>query len=594
MRTKLTLGFTFALLCFALQAQYIIKDGSELLNLTKLPQEKAYVDHTGPLLFSGEYLYYSFYCFNAQTNKRTDISKIGYVALVNESKSYVFEHKLKLDKGLGQGDFFITTAVPSGKYKLLGYTQWMKNNGLSQVFKDDIVIINPYMVDQSSLLKENVIDTAAKVLPQSLKTTIDSSTIAVRSNKAIYNPREKVNLSIKNYKGYLGDGAYSVKVKRLDDINAQPAMSAMSYGTSYFNTDKKISKQIGDSLFLPEQRGELIFGSLKDVLTNEPVQEVPVVISIPGKEFLLKFSQTDQNGNFYSYLRKDYKNAVAIVQVEDEAAQYRIEKGKRAKLNVDNLTFASFTLSKDHAKKIKSRSILNQIENQFFSAKPDSILQGDPIDPFDGGLPEVVVLDDYTRFATFEETLTEVVKFSGYRSGGQENDYIKVAQDFETYNEEFNSFPAIVLIDGVYIPNHEKIKQFDARKIEKISLIRDQFRLGGKDYQGIVAVETFEGDFLEGYTNVNTTIVTLDKPLPKKNYYTQTYTENEDSFSRIPDYRSLLFWKPHVIIDGNGGYDFEFFTSDIEGEYEVILNGFTSYGKPITIKKVFSVTNMAQ
>ncbi|MDT0621703.1 hypothetical protein [Croceitalea vernalis] len=574
---------------FSLKAQYVIKDGSELLNLQKLPQEKAYIDHTGPLHFSGEYLYYAFYCFNAQSNKLTNISKVAYVALVDENQNYIFEHKIKLTKGLGQGDFFISTDIPSGKYKLLGYTQWMKNSGLSQVFKDDIIIVNPYMVDQSSIIASTTDSVQRSYNLNRDKVVLDSSMITLSLDKLQFEPREKINLAVTNYKGYLGNGSYTIKVQKKDEIPVKSAVNAIAYATDYFNVDKQISQRVGDSLFLPEQRGELFYGQVSDANTGEVVTDMPIVLSIPGKEFLLKFSQTDENGNFYSYLRKDYKNPVAVIQIEDESKSYSIKKGAIAKLNTEDLSFSDFTLSKEHAESIKERSILNQIENQFFTAKPDSILQGDPIDPFDGGIPEVVLLDEYTRFPTLEETLVEVITNAGYRNGGKENDYVKVAQDFETFNEDFNSFPAIVLIDGVFIPNHEKIREFDARRIEKISLIRDQFRLGGKDYQGIVSIETFESDFLVDYSNDNSLLVDLDKPITKKNYYQQTYAPDEMAFSRVPDYRTLLYWKPQLVVEGSS-YTLDFFTSDVEGTYEITFNGFTTYGKPLTIKKEFVVS----
>lgn len=563
-------------------AQYVIKDGSDLLNLKKVPQEKAYVDHNGPLLFSGEYFYYTIHCFNSQTNNPTNISKIAYVALVNEAKEIVFEHKVKLEKGQGYGDFFVSTAITSGRYKLLGYTQWMKNAGLSQIFKDDIIIINPYMADQSALLDK----TSSGISSASTEITSvsDSSIITLRTEKATYLPREKVNLTIKNYKGTLGHGFYTIKVKRKEEIDIPSSLNSVTYGNAYFNADKEIKQTIGDSIFLPEQRGELIYGTVKNNASGLPTANIPVVISIPGKESLLKFSKTDQNGNFYAYFRKDRKNPMVVIQIQDQNESYSLEKGKSKNIDLSALTFSDFSLSKKQAEYIKNRSVLNQLENQFFGSKPDSLLQSNPIDIFNGGIPEVIILDEYTRFPTLEETLVEVVKFVGFRKANTSDAYIRIGQDFKSYDETYNDFPAIVLIDGVFIPNHEQIRTYNARKIEQISLTRDQFRLGQKEYQGIISIETIDGNFLENYTAKNSLTVPFDQPIAKKNYFVQTYQPDDISFNRIPDYRRMLYWNPNLNIQ-ESSYDFAFFTSDIEGTYEVILNGFTSYGKPIHVVK---------
>ncbi|RRQ48710.1 hypothetical protein DZC72_13605 [Maribacter algicola] len=590
MRKILFLNLILACCCFGVSGQYVIKDGSELLSLQQLPQEKAYVDHTGPLVFSGEYLYYAFYCFNAQNNNPTNISRVGYVVLVNEEKEKIFEHKLNLDKGLAQGDFFVRTDIPSGRYKLLAYTQWMRNGGLDQVYTDDIVVINPYLTDQSAILTDpseetNTANLKTENFPAGL---MDSATVSVRLEKEIYGTREKVRLSVNNYKGPSGYGIYTLKVKRKEEIPVRPYLNATQYAKDFFNADKQIKQKVGDSIFLPEQRGELFYGAVYDSSTDKPVKDIPVIISIPGKEFILKFAQTDTQGNFYTYLNKEYKNTLALAQIEEENKMYSIKKGAVADLDLYNIDFSKFTLSDSYAPYIKERSVLNQLENQFFTAKPDSIIASDPIDPFDGGLPEEVFLDEFTRFPTFGETLVEVVKFAGYRSGGKDPDYIKISQDFETYNEEFNSFPAIVLIDGVFIPNHENIKSFDARKIEKISLVRDQFVLGGKQYQGMMTIETFEGDYLEEHTYGNSVAIPLKLPVAKKNYFKQDYDDEVMDFSRIPDYRGLLLWEPHVKVEASN-YNFEFFTSDVEGIFEVILNGFTTYGKPITVVKEITV-----
>ena len=145
-----------------------------------------------------------------------------------------------------------------------------------------------------------------------------------------------------------------------------------------------------------------MYGQVTDAETGQPLAETPVVVSLPGKEFVLKFAVTDDSGNFYTYLRKDYKERVAIIQVEDANKNVDIRVRSPRKLDVSELEFGDFSFDEKLAEVIKKRSVYNQIENQFFTLKPDSVLLGDPIDPFDGGIPEMVELDDYTRFPTFQ------------------------------------------------------------------------------------------------------------------------------------------------------------------------------------------------
>ena len=44
---------------------------------------------------------------------------------------------------MGQGDFFLPADVVSGNYKIIAYTQWMKNGIDQHYFQSNIVIINP-------------------------------------------------------------------------------------------------------------------------------------------------------------------------------------------------------------------------------------------------------------------------------------------------------------------------------------------------------------------------------------------------------------------------------------------------------------------
>ena len=78
----------------------------------------------------------------------------------------------------------------------------------------------------------------------------------------------------------------------------------------------------------------------------------------------------------------------------------------------------------------------------------------------------------------------------------------------------------------------------------------------------------------------------------KKKYFNQTYTSNDtglpDSTSRIPDYRNQLLWIPDFKLEKEET-TLDFFTSDVSGDFEVRLEGFSSKGEPISVLETFFV-----
>lgn len=79
---------------------------SQEMMLKNFPQEKIFIHQNTSFILSGEFLYYKVYCINTNTNNLSEISKIGYVELVSSEKKIIFKHKIKLENGIGYGDFF--------------------------------------------------------------------------------------------------------------------------------------------------------------------------------------------------------------------------------------------------------------------------------------------------------------------------------------------------------------------------------------------------------------------------------------------------------------------------------------------------------
>ncbi|MDX1472267.1 MAG: hypothetical protein R3213_12280, partial [Flavobacteriaceae bacterium] len=439
------LGFSYS--------QYTISSTKEAEIYTQIPQEKVYLNHTGNILFSGEYLYYSFYCINTQTSKLSYFSEIGYVALINEDREYVLEQKLPLKNGLGQGEIFVTTEIPSGNYKLLAYTQWMKNNGLAQVFKTDLVIINPYKNDQSQILANS--DQSFPTSPiQTKDLETKSSTFLIKLEKKTFGPREKVVAEIINYQGRLGHGNYSISVQKIDELSHISPMNAVDFADQYADVLKSSIKGVGESIFLPEQDGELIYGKAFSKNPSQPFKNGTVVLSFPGNDFSLKYAKTDERGVFSTYLQENLRDSEIVIQALGEPG-VNIQILNQPQLKLDNISFSNWRLNMDYLPEVRKRSIYNQIENQFYASKPDSVVVRSYTNIMLGGIPTVIKLDDYTRFPTLKETILENVLQAGIRRNESGQEYIRILQQSGRPNDVYNSFPALVLIDGVFIPNHQ-------------------------------------------------------------------------------------------------------------------------------------------
>ena len=67
----------------------------------------------------------------------------------------------------------------------------------------------------------------------------------------------------------------------------------------------------------------------------------------------------------------------------------------------------------------------------------------------------------------------------------------------------------------------------------------------------------------------------------------KVYDPNLD-FNRIPDYRYQLAWETNLKLEKNNT-SLSFFTSDMEGVYEINLEGFSKDGQPLSLKEYFEV-----
>lgn len=600
---KKTILFIFLILATlnVVDAQVSLKTEAELQNFEQLPSESVYLHFNTSVLFVGEYLYYQFYCLNTNLNQFSELSKLGYVELIGKNGEVVFKHKIVLKAGLGNGDFFIPTSVSSGSYKLIAYTSWMRNGKKEVFFKSDITIINPYNGDDSELISKKSIPVLGDTLEATRPIEIihdvqlkvndyqEGYPMKLNITKEKFTKREKVVLKLvfDNTKDF-DSGNYSLSVRRKNTVTEPLKQNAAAFIENSSQNDTAYFSKGATNIYLPELRGELISGWVSTSNVNSSVKNIPVGVSIPGERYFFKVLMTDAIGKFHFNKRDNYSGDKMIFQVlSPNAKDYKVQL-RQNKLSFPDLEFNKVELDSSMNGAILERSIHNQIENAFYTFRPDSLKVSDPIQFLENKEKKVYILDEYTRFKTVDETIVEILSEVSTKRVNKDQSAILI-QGFD--NVSSSDLPSLVLLDGCFIQNHDALLEFDARKIKTMNIFRHQFIFGSQVFRGALIINTNAGtDYTQFYDDQIFSYSDVVKLQLSKRYFTQRYdsTDLEQKNPHLPDDRLQLLWLPQLKIDTNETI-IEFFTSDVIGSYEILLEGFTKKSKPVSVKKTIVV-----
>lgn len=543
------LALLLFILCFSSISGQVVLNKKQKELLKKIPQEKVFVHYNSNFLISGERLFYKVYCLNNKTNKLSALSKISYVEIINQNKEIVLKQKIRLEDGTGFGDFFINSSIKTGNYKVIAYTQWMKNK--NTFFQDDLYIYNAFTNP-----------------PKTVKSTEKKNK---RLNLKSYSKRQKVSVSISNE---LKKGRnFSISVKKINPKLFSQKLTSKNFINTGFRSIKSNSNEL---FHIPEFRGELLSGIVKSK-NNSNIENLKIGLSSINKNGKAMMSSTNLNGVFHFNLTNsiEKENLYIFLDVK-KPSDYTVTLLKTQSLNYNNLKFKEIVTTKEINTLIKNRSIYMQIENAYNSVKSDTLNK--TINQFQRyqQVPLTFVLDDYKRFNTMKETIIEVVKSCWLENKNET--YTFYVRDENLVNNRL--FKPLVMVDGHIVSNHNELANFHPRKIKTIHVFRKKYILNSKQYHGIINVETFNLSFKPNEANLfKVNKIDLSK---EKTYYQENYSSNKNT--RIPDYRTQLYWNPVI-----KSKEITFYTSDVTGVFEINIEGITNKGKPVSIKKWIEV-----
>lgn len=339
--------------------------------------------------------------------------------------------------------------------------------------------------------------------------------------------------------------------------------------------------------YIPEYRGHIINGKIVDESGN-PISRINTYLSSPGKNIQLFTSRSDERGGIQFETNYFFGAKKIIAQAEPgKTSNYRIELK-----DPFSEKFASYPMPLYHFKPEKGKQILDRS----VAMQAQDIYQGKKINNFSnsiydttsfyGKADETYILSDYTRFPTMEDVLREYVPGVSVRKR-KDNFYFRVPDNI---NKAIFKDNPLVLLDGLPIFDLNKIMAFDPLKVRKLEVITRKYYLGYQTYSGVVSYTTYRGDLGGFELDPQSISVDYEGLQQRREFYSPKYETQKQIESRIPDQRNLLYWNPSVTTDKNGKCQIEFYSSDVDGDFKIDVQGITKNGLAGNVRSSFKVS----
>jgi hypothetical protein len=543
-----------------------------------------------------------------------DASEEGYILQATDAKNFVkLEIKSKVKDTLLSRYQQVYVVVRSWNIQRLAQSHALVN-GITSLQLDKKIMregVNKIILFDQNL---NPVCERAYFIPPTSRLKIE-----VETDKPNYKTREKIILNLSSSQtDHSQDANMSVSVYRIDSLAKEEHIGISSYllltselkGTiespEYYLKGDQPDNQAIDNLmlthgwsrfkrednstnnrlkFTPEYGGHLLTGRVLN-LDGLPARGINTYLSIIGKDGRVYVSQSDEQGRVNYDLHNFYGERKIVLQTNNTVdSTYRIELTDDYHDNPMVFDLPEFSLSDKLRRPLTERSLAMQLQYAFASYHQSNNAFAFDTISFYGKPDEKYLLDDFTRFPTMEEVMREYVKGVMVRKRKDKFHFLTLDR---ANNGLFKEDP-LVLLDGVPIFNLNKIMSYDPRKVQKLDVITRQYYLGRKTFNGVVSYTTYRGDLLD-YFPEKANVLLVEGLQSKKEFFSPLYETLHQQESRIPDVRHLLLWAPNVKSTGQSKIALECYTSDVAGNYRVVVQALSTDGRSGVAASNFTVT----
>jgi len=530
--------------------------------------ERVYLQTDKQFYLSGELLWLKLYSTDMD-GKLMSFSKIGYVELIRDSIPDV-QVKVDIRDGAGTGWMELPVMLPTGYYRLIAYTRYMRNESANAFFEKRICIVNPfsqgelfYTEDTNTSFSLNSVETNT----QNVVIEVDQSSFFLRNKGEIRLkglPKENISLGI--------------SIAGID-----PALESNTSISDWKNKLPRQSAPFSNNKFLPEYEGAIIDGVLIDLETGNPSGNSNVInlLSFPGNEIQLFAGQGDKSGNVTFYTQcTTGKQELTTTAIDPYGKKYRIDIRSPYAVHA-SVRLPHFSPDSTWINFLQTRNLSVQVSHAYL-ADSLSHIKGTGscsyLRPFSR-----YILDEYTRFPNMEEVFIEFIQFARMRRTNEGRRFSMMNEGLLNYTNN-----VFVLFDNIPVTNHELLCSYNPLQIKNIDLHTGRYTYGGLLTDGIIAFYSYKNDYPGITFDESTQLFDYEGSQPYRYFYAPTYDETTVS-SRLPDFRHTLLWEPSIQTDRQTEIVIPFTTSDLPGSYLITVEGIGADGTIVHANQLIEV-----
>lgn len=362
-----------------------------------------------------------------------------------------------------------------------------------------------------------------------------------------------------------------------EEVRLAEDLLMLTQGWRRFSWEQLAATEKQPPLFIPEVEGHIITGKLVNKKTGQPFAGGMAYLSVLGEKPLFKSMTSDQQGVLRFNMHNFYGSSEIVLQTNPLVDSInRIDINNPFSEKFSTKKAPPFAIDPQNGELLLKHSVEAQVMTGYHATQQQQFMFPKYMDtlPFYGKADKIYYLDDYTRFLTMEEVMREYVAEVSVRKSNNQFQFRVNDKTFERY---FETAP-LMLIDGYPIFNPNKVMELDPLKIKKLDVVSQKFYQNQQIHDGILHYQSYLGDMGGSQMDASSLIQEYEGLQLQRVFYQPVYETPIQKDNRLPDFRHLLYWSPEVITNSKGEQTISFYTGDVTGRFQVVIQGISQSG----------------